>query len=181
MRHFLVGLFSLLFFSTGVLADIKVGDMAPDFKLQGSDGQIYTLSQFRNKQNVVIAWFPKAFTSGCTIECKSLADNGHLLRQFNVKYFMASTDEVRKNSEFAKKYNADFPLLSDPDGDVADAYDVSFLGYAKRYTFYIDKTGKIVMIDKNVRPKTSAEDMAKYMKMLGFESITANETATRTE
>jgi len=150
-------------------ADIKVGDMAPNFTLQGSDGNTYTLADFKGKQNVVVAWFPKAFTSGCTIECKSLAENGHLLKQFNVQYFMASTDELKDNKAFAEKYNADFPLLSDPEGTVADAYDVSFMGYAKRHTFYIDKTGKIVMIDKNVRPKTSAEDMAKYMAKLDFE------------
>jgi len=158
-----------IFISANVFAGLNVGDAAPDFTLQGSDGKTYSLSDFKGKQNVIIAWFPKAFTSGCTIECKSLADNGHLLKKFNVKYFMASTDEVKKNLEFAKKYNADFPLLSDPEGNVADAYDVSFMGYAKRHTFYIDKTGKIVMIDKNVRPKTSAEDMAKYMKILNFE------------
>ena len=82
---------------------------------------------------------------------------------------LVSTDELKDNKAFAEKYNADFPLLSDPEGTVADAYDVSFMGYAKRHTFYIDKTGKIVMIDKNVRPKTSAEDMAKYMAKLDFE------------
>lgn len=159
-----------LIFTQAAMADIKVGDPAPDFKLMGSDGKTYQLSDFKNKQNVVIAWFPRAFTSGCTIECKSLAENGHLLKKFNVQYFMASTDKVEKNTEFAAKYNADFPLLSDTTGDIADAYDVSFMGFAKRHTFYIDKSGKIVMIDKKVRPKTSAEDMAKYMKMLKFEA-----------
>jgi peroxiredoxin Q/BCP len=151
-------------------AEIKVGDMAPDFTLQASDGKTYSLSQFKGKQNVVVAWFPKAFTSGCTVECKSLAENGDKIRQYNVAYFMASTDELEKNTEFAESTNADFPILSDADGKVADAYDVSFMGYAKRHTFYIDKSGKIVMIDKNVRPSTSAEDMVKYMQMLKFEA-----------
>jgi peroxiredoxin Q/BCP len=128
------------------------------------------LSDFKGKQNVVLAWFPKDFTSGCTIECKSLAENGHLLKNFNAKYFMASTDDVSKNTEFAKETQADFPLLSDPDGDVAEAFGVSFMGYAKRHTFYIDKSGKIVMIDRNVRPQSSAEDMAKYMAMLNFDN-----------
>lgn len=165
-----LALLSTIFITTGLFAaELKVGDQAPDFKLVGSDGETYTLSQFKDKQNVIIAWFPKAFTSGCTIECKSLAENGHLLKSFNVKYFMASTDEVDANMKFAKETSADFPLLSDPEGEVADAYDVSFMGYAKRHTFYIDKTGKIVMIDKNVRPKSSAEDMAKYMAMLNFD------------
>jgi peroxiredoxin Q/BCP len=160
---------SLLFVSTLTFAGLKVGDMAPNFSMQGSDGKTYTLSDYKGKQAVVLAWYPKAFTSGCTIECKSLAENGHLLKNFNAVYFMASTDEVDKNKEFATEMKTDFPLLSDPDAKVAEAYDVSFMGYAKRHTFYIDKTGKIVMIDENVRPKTSAEDMAKYMAMLGFD------------
>lgn len=54
--------------------ELKVGDQAPDFSLQGSDGKTYKLSDFKGKQAVVIAWFPKAYTSGCTIECKSLAE-----------------------------------------------------------------------------------------------------------
>lgn len=156
-------------FSTFANADLKVGDMAPDFSMKGSDGKTYSLSDYKGDKAVVLAWFPKAFTSGCTIECKSLAENGHLLKEFNAQYFMASTDDVEDNTKFAQETKADFPLLSDPDADVADAYGVSFMGYAKRHTFYIDKTGKIVMIDKNVRPAKSAEDMAKYMKMLGFD------------
>ena len=162
-------LFIVTFASFNVLAELNVGDQAPNFTLQASDGNTYTLSDFKGKQAVVLAWFPKAFTSGCTIECKSLAENGDKLKAFNAQYFMASTDELAKQTEFAKSTNADFPLLSDPNGEVADAYDVNMFGFAKRHTFYIDKLGKIVMIDKNVRPKTSADDMAKYMAMLNFD------------
>src|SRR5262245_710733 len=79
--------------SLATAAELKVGDPAPDFKLTGSDGKTYTLSQFKGKKAVVLAWFPKAFTSGCTVECKSLAANGDKLRQYDVAYFMASVDE----------------------------------------------------------------------------------------
>ena len=75
-------------------AELQVGDPAPDFTLAGSDGKTYTLSQFKGKKAVVLAWFPKAFTSGCTVECKSLAANGDKLRQYEVAYFMASVDAV---------------------------------------------------------------------------------------
>lgn len=150
-------------------AELNVGDMAPNFTMQGSDGKTYTLADYKGKQAVVLAWFPKAFTSGCTVECKSLAENGDKLKKFNAQYFMASTDDIEKNIEFAQETKADFPLLSDPEGEAADAYDVSMFGFAKRHTFYIDKMGKVVMIDKNVRPETSAEDMAKYMAMLNFD------------
>ena len=62
---------------------LQVGDMAPDFELEGSDGNTYRLSDFRDKQAVVIAWFPRAYTRGCTIECKSLAENGNLIKEYN--------------------------------------------------------------------------------------------------
>src|SRR5262245_14437864 len=71
------------------MAERKVGDMAPAFSLQASDGQTYKLADYKNKKSVVLAWFPKAFTSGCTVECKSLADNGDKIKMYDVAYFMA--------------------------------------------------------------------------------------------
>ncbi|HET9361180.1 MAG TPA: peroxiredoxin [Vicinamibacterales bacterium] len=159
--------------------ELKVGDNAPDFSLQASDGKTYKLSDFKGKQAVVVAWFPKAFTQGCTIECKSLAENGSKIKMYDVAYFMASVDSVEENTKFAKatsvtlqgrgggpstvveKKEADFPLLSDPTKEVATKYGVLMAGpgLANRWTFYIDKAGKIAYIDKAVRPPTSAEDM----------------------
>ncbi len=147
---------------------LAVGDRAPDFTLQASDGRTYTLSDFAGKQAVVLAWFPKAYTQGCTIECKSLAENGHLIREYDVSYFMISVDPIEANTGFAEQQHADFPLLSDPSKDTARAYGVlSDSGYAKRYTFYIDRSGIIAAIDTNVRPATSAEDMAAMLGQLG--------------
>ena len=82
--------------------ELKVGDTAPDFSLPASDGKTYKLSDFKGKKAVVVAWFPKAFTQGCTIECKSLAENGDKIRMYDVAYFMASTDNVEDNTKFAK-------------------------------------------------------------------------------
>ena len=157
-------------------AELKAGDMAPDFSLQGTDGKTHKLSDYRGKQAVVVAWFPKAFTQGCTIECKSLAENGDRIRKFDVTYFMASVDPLDDNMKFAKatsvtlgegatariveKREADFPMLSDPTKEVAAKYGVlSPRGTASRWTFYIDKSGRIAAIDKAVKPDTSAEDM----------------------
>lgn len=151
---------------------LKVGDTAPDFTLQGTDGKTHKLSEYRGKSAVVVAWFPKAFTQGCTIECKSLAENGDKIRTHNVAYFMASVDPLEDNIKFAKatsvklgetmveKKEADFPMLSDPTKATAKAYGVlNERGVATRWTFYIDKAGKIAAIDTAVRPATSAEDM----------------------
>ena len=152
--------------------DLKVGDQAPNFKLQATDGKTYQLSDFKGKQAVVVAWFPAAFTRGCTIECKSLAENGDRIKVYDVSYFMASVDPLDKNMEFAKattvkigdqevaKKEADFPLLSDPTKETAKAYGVlNERGVASRWTLYIDKNGKIAYIEKMVKPETSAEDM----------------------
>jgi thioredoxin-dependent peroxiredoxin len=156
-------------------ADLKVGDPAPDFELQGSDGKTYRLSDFKDRQAVVLAWFPMAFTSGCTIECKSLADDGHLIEKFDVTYFMASVDPVegeKGNQAFAKAHKARFPILSDPTKKAASAYGVlSERGYANRWTFYIGKDGRIAFIDRDVssRLATSAQDMAKRLSELGVD------------
>jgi peroxiredoxin Q/BCP len=154
-------------------AALEVGDKAPNFKLEASDGKTYQLSDLLGRQAVVIAWYPFAFTSGCTIECKSLADNGHLLKRLEVAYFMASVDPVEKNREFADAYQADFPLLSDPTKQAARDYEVLSLGmYAKRHTFYIGKDGKILFIDRDVRPAQSAQDMAAKLEELGVPART---------
>lgn len=140
--------------------ELKVGDPAPNFTLKATDGKTYTLADFKGKQAVVLAWFPKAFTQGCTIECKSLAANGDKIRKFNVSYFMISVDPLDENMRFAESEKADFPMLSDPTKDTAHAYGVlTERGFANRWTFYIDKAGKISAIEKAVRPATSAEDM----------------------
>ena len=151
---------------------LEVGDMAPDFELPGSDGKTYRLSDYRDQQAVVLAWFPRAYTSGCTIECKSLAENGHLIREYDVSYFMASVDPLSKNQGFATKSGADFPLLSDESKDVARAYGVLHaLGFAKRHTIYIGKDGRVLKIDTDVNPETSAQDMAATLGELGVQRI----------
>jgi len=145
-------------------AELKVGDVAPDFSLAASDGNTYKLGDFKGKKAVVVAWFPKAFTGGCTIECKSLAASGAKIRKYDVAYFMASVDPIegeKGNKAFAASEKADFPMLGDPTKQVATAYGVlnPQWGVANRWTFYIGKDGNIAAIDKEVKPPTSAEDM----------------------
>ena len=148
---------------------LEIGDIAPDFSLQATDGKTYSLNQFRDKEAVVIAWYPKAFTSGCTIECKSLAQNGHLLKNLEVAYFMASVDPLETNIAFAEENDADFPLLSDPSKQVAEAYDVLALyGVPKRHTIYIGKDGRVLFVDREIQAATSAEDIAEKLIELGI-------------
>jgi len=147
----------------------KEGEKAPEFKLKGTDGKEYTLKQFSGKQAVVIAWFPKAKTGGCTKECMSMRDNGEQIRKYDVAYFTASCDTPEFNKEFAEELKLDFPILSDPSTKVAEAYGVVDKGQSKpkRWTFFIDKEGIVKHIDKDVKPSTHGEDVIKKLEELG--------------
>jgi peroxiredoxin Q/BCP len=167
--HRLIGIaIGLLLAPLVAAAELSVGDTAPDFSLTGSDGKTWVLSELTGERAVVLAWFPKAYTSGCTVECKSLAEKGDLIRAYDVAYFMASVDSFEDNKGFADKEKADFPLLSDPTKATAKAYGVlGTMGFAQRWTFYIGKGGKILAIDKQIEPATSAEDIAAKLAELG--------------
>jgi peroxiredoxin Q/BCP len=151
-------------------AELKVGDTAPPFSLLGSDGKTYSLDQFKGKSAVVVAWFPKAFTGGCTKECKSLKENGNMLQGLKVAYFTASIDTPELNKKFAESLELDYPILSDPDKTVAQAYGVlnPARGFPFRWTFYIDKDGIIKEIDKTVKPDQAGPDIAAKLKSLGL-------------
>jgi peroxiredoxin Q/BCP len=146
--------------------ELKVGDLAPDFSLQGTDGRVHRLSDHRGK-TVVLAWFPKASTRGCTIECKSLTASAAAIGQYNVAYFMASVDTPEDNATFAKNNEANFPLLSDPQKNTARAYGVlNAGGVANRWTFYIGADGRIMHIDRAVNPETSGQDLVTQLTVL---------------
>jgi thioredoxin-dependent peroxiredoxin len=149
--------------------ELKVGDEAPDFSLHGSDGKMYKLSDYRGKQAVVLAWFPRAFTPGCTKECKVFREKGSLLKNYDVAYFTASVDRLEKNKKFAESLGTDYPILSDPEGEVAREYGVTgpIQRWASRWTFFIGRDGRILFIDKEVHPSTHADDVAMKLKDLG--------------
>jgi len=151
-------------------AELKVGDKAPDFSLKGSDGKTYKLSDFAGKKAVVVAWFPKAFTGGCTAECKSLRASSEKLKPTGVAYFTASCDTPEENAKFAKSLDLDFPILCDPEKTTAKTYGVVHEGRAnpERWTFYIDKSGTIKEIDKKIRTTEAGADLASKIKSLGL-------------
>ena len=166
----MVGLVGL---SSAAAADeLAIGDDAPKFEMKGSDGKVYKAEDFIGKKAVVIAWFPRAFTGGCTKECKSMREAGDQLRQYNVAYFTASTDPVEKNAEFAKSLELDYPILCDPEGKNAKLFGILRPDgkAANRVTFIISKDGKIASIDSEVKTQTHGEDLAKKLESLGVES-----------
>jgi peroxiredoxin Q/BCP len=151
---------------------LKVGEPAPDFELKASDGKTYKLTDFRGKQPVVVAWFPKAFTGGCTKECKAFRTSSEELKKTGAAYFTASTDDVETNTRFAQSLDLDYPILSDPGKDVARAYGVVHEGrdVPERWTYYIDKQGIIRGIDTEVqkRTETAGADAVAMLKKLGL-------------
>lgn len=152
-------------------AELKVGDKAPEFKMTASDGKEYALKDFVGKKAVVIAWFPKAFTGGCTKECKSMGESSELLRKFEVAYFTASTDTVEQNAKFAKSLELDYPILCDPEGKNADLFGVKRDGknMANRVTFIIGSDGKILSIMDEVKTESHGQDIAKMLDELKVE------------
>ena len=166
VRVLIISLCSAIFFPQISFA-LDVGDKAPNFSLPGSDGKTHNLGDHLGKNIVVVAWFPRAFSPGCTIECKSFAEYGHLLDELGVAYFMASTDRLNRVVKFAKAMEAEFPILSDPKKEVAERYGVLFFGItSKRETHYIGKDGDIIYIDKDVSPETAAQDIAQRIVSL---------------
>jgi peroxiredoxin Q/BCP len=158
--------------TAAVAAELKVGDKAPPFALPGTDGKTYSLDDFKGKKAVVVAWFPKAFTGGCTKECKSFRENSDGLKKLNIAYFTASVDTPDLNKKFAESLDLDYPILSDPGKKVAEAYGVVHEGrqVPERWTFYIDKNGVIQGIDKSVQQRTqqAGADVIVKVKELGL-------------
>ena len=146
--------------------------MAPAFSLKGSDGKTHSLSDYKGK-TVVVAWFPKAFTGGCTAECKSIKENSPTLKTYDITYFMASVDDVEQNTKFAQMHEADFPILADPTKATAMKYGVIRTDvppekqFAARWTFYIGPDGRIKDIDKAPNTATAGQVMIAKLDALG--------------
>jgi len=140
---------------------LSEGDLAPDFTLSDQDGNRVTLSSLRGAP-VVLYFYPRADTPGCTIQACGVRDHGAEYRQAGARVLGVSPDPVSDVKKFADKFGLDFTLLADPEHAVAEAYGVwgeksmygkSYMG-VQRATFLIDSDGKIAQIFPKVSPKT---------------------------
>ncbi len=122
----------------------KIGEQAPDFNLPNAKGELMSLASFKGSW-VVLYFYPKDDTPGCTKEACTFRDGLHKLEKLGAKVVGVSVDDGKSHAEFAKKYSLPFPLLSDKDGAVAKQYgalsDFLVMKMAKRYTFLIDDNG----------------------------------------
>lgn len=124
---------------------LEIGQLAPDFTLNNQFGQPVSLSGYRGEKNVVVVFFPKAFTGNCTSELCAIAEEKQYFDTDDTVVLAVSTDTDATLKAFAEKENLQYQLLSDhwPHGSVAQAYD-AFLperGFATRATFVVDKDG----------------------------------------
>jgi len=139
---------------------LKIRDQAPDFTSKDQDGNPITLSDFRGKK-VVMYFYPKDNTPGCTAESCNLRDNYDLLQKQGYVVLGVSKDSEKSHQKFIKKYDLPFPLISDVDKSVHDAYGTwalkKFMGKeymgTVRTTFVIDEEGKIKEIIEKVKTK----------------------------
>ena len=123
---------------------LKAGDKAPDFTLQDAFGKSYKLSSYKGKSPVIVYFYPKAGTSGCTKEACGIRDDWSKFKQNNIPVLGISTDDKPAIKKFIDDYKLNFPLLSDADKKVSKEYGVvGMLGYDKRITFIVNKDSKI--------------------------------------
>ncbi|MDP2152840.1 MAG: peroxiredoxin [Methylotenera sp.] len=132
---------------------LTIGENAPDFKLKDTKSREHSLSDYKGKY-VVLYFYPKNDTPGCTKEACQFRDDLSKLEQLNAKVIGVSVDSEASHQKFAEKYHLPFTLLADTDGNVADTYhaltNLIFTKIAKRYTFLIDPDSKIIKIYNSV-------------------------------
>ena len=150
------------------MTNLKEGEPAPDFELPDSNNKLHKLSSFRGK-NVVLYFYPKDDTPGCTKQACDLRDNFHKFSEAGAVVIGISTDSVESHQNFVKKYSLPFILLSDSKKQAAKLYDVvkKILNietpFTSRTTFIIDKSGKIKKILENVDPTKHVSEILQYL------------------
>jgi peroxiredoxin Q/BCP len=156
------------------MALAKVGNLAPVFTLLDQHGEKVSLKDFREKKNVVVYFYPKAMTPGCTIQAQGIRDAKKELAKLKTEVLALSPDPVARLDKFYTRDELNFTLLSDEDHKIADKYGVwdlkqfmgrEFMGIL-RTTFIIGKDGRIKHVMDKVKTKSHHEDVIAIIKEL---------------
>ncbi len=151
----------------------KIGDKAPQFSLLDQNGKTVSLKDFKGK-NVVVYFYPRALTPGCTVQACSLTDAQGELKKLDIVVLGISADPVKKLKDFETKKDLNFTLLSDEDHQVCEAYGSwglkkfmgrEFMGIL-RQSFFIGKDGKVLHVMTKVDTKTHHQEVIKFFKNL---------------
>ena len=154
------------------MAFLKVGEQAPKFSLANQRGELVTLEQFKGDKNIVVYFYPKAMTPGCTVQACGMRDTNAEFTALDTVVIGVSPDSVDRLVKFEDKQELNFMLLSDEDHSVIDSFGAwdlkkfmgrEFMGVL-RSTFIIDKQGAIVHVMAKVKTKSHHEDTLQWVR-----------------
>ena len=148
------------------MTTLKAGDAAPEFSAKDQDGNLHELKDYKGKK-LVVFFYPKASTPGCTAEACNLRDNWEVFQEKGYEILGVSADSAKRQTNFKNKHELPFPLLADEDKEVINEFGVwgpkKFMGKEydgiHRTTFIIDEEGKIAEVIGKVKTKAHAEQI----------------------
>ncbi|HHS99492.1 MAG TPA: peroxiredoxin [Thiomicrospira sp.] len=156
-------------FTAAKSSGLKVGDKAPEFSLLNQSGELISLASNKG-QWVVLYFYPKDNTPGCTVEACDFRDNINQLVAQQAVVLGISLDSDQSHAEFAKKYGLPFDLLADKKAQVTKSYgallDLKLIKFAKRHSFIIDPQGNIAKIYRSINPKKHVTEVMKDLQAL---------------
>jgi len=147
-------------------AALKVGDKVSDFSAPLSDGTTFHLHEWLSKAPLVLYFYPKDDTPGCTTQACGLRDDISAFRGLKATVVGASYDSVESHQKFIAKYNLPYPLISDKDKSVSKVFGVSGMIFPDRATFIIGKDGTILYVNPSVSPKTHSQEIREVLAKL---------------
>jgi peroxiredoxin Q/BCP len=148
------------------------GKVAPDFTMRDKDGKATKLSELRGKKDVVIYFYPKDFTPGCTMEATEFSRDYKKFKDAGIEIVGISPDDEESHQKFREKTGMPYPLVADTDKEVSKKYGVyglkSFMGReymgVNRSTFLVDKAGKVVKVYKKVKPAGHSKEVLEALR-----------------
>lgn len=159
----------IMLFSTSGKTEIKKGDTAPTFEMLDQYNKTHGLSDYRG-QWVVLYFYPKDDTPGCTTEACNFRDDIFKIRELNAEVIGVSVDNTKSHAKFAGKHGLPFPLLSDGDASVARSYGSAMslgpIKIAKRHTFIIDPEGNVAAVYRDVKPANHSAEIIRDLQSL---------------
>ena len=152
--------------------ELAEGNVAPDFTMKDKDGKAIKLSELRGKKDVVIYFYPKDFTPGCTMEATEFSRDYKKFKDAGIEIVGISPDDEESHQKFREKMGMPYPLVADTEKEASKKYGVyglkSFMGReymgVNRSTFLVDKSGKIVKIFKKVKPAGHSKEVLQALR-----------------
>ena len=168
MRDWRIGMGLIAMLGLASAADLKEGQPAPGFEAQDQHGRKVALADFKGKSAVVLYFYPKDDTPGCTAQACSLRDGFQAIQAAGAVILGVSADDRASHKAFAEKHGLPFSLLADPDRRIIGAYGVKMplLGMSRRVTFLIDRQGVIRKVVTDTRTKDHDQQVLQLLKGL---------------